>query len=178
MLTQPEALNKLLFKRYAMPIIAFTFDKLSAEKDKEALKEHKGKNIELRHNISIKDVKEEELNIGSTPQKILRFDFEFGIKYQPNIGSVDILGHILYSDSNIKEILKEWGNEKDITDNNLKANLINSIFQKSNLKAISLIQEVNLPLHFPLPRLVPPSKANPSPAGAHPRKESPADYIA
>ena len=160
-----------------MPIIAFTFDKLSAEKNKEALKKEKGNNIDIRHNISIKDVQEEELNIGNQKQNILRFDFEFNIKYQPNIGSVDLLGHLLYTDKNIKEIIKEWNKEKDITNNDLKANLINSIFQKSNLKAISLIQEVNLPLHFPLPKLVPPDKSNPLPAGDHPKKESPADYI-
>jgi len=140
-----------------MPVIGFTFDKLNVEKNRKALERHKGKEIGVRYNIAIKDVKEEDLEL-EQKQKILRFDFQFDIIYQPDIGAVNVLGHILYSDKDIKNILKQWDKNKDITDNSLKARLINSIFQKSNLKAISLIQEVGLPLHFPLPKIAPPEQ--------------------
>src|SRR3989344_7039400 len=140
-----------------MAILGFTFDKLSVEKDRKLMEKEKPENLEVRYNIAIKGIKEEELKL-QEKQKILRFDFEFSIIYTPKIGSVELLGHILYSDKNNKKILDSWDKEKDVTDNNLKAQLLNAIFQKSNLKAISLIQEVNLPLHFPLPRLVPPDQ--------------------
>jgi len=140
-----------------MAILGFTFSKLTAEKDREASIKEASQNIQVRYNIIIKNIAEEELKFQER-QKVLRLDFEFSILYQPKIGTVELFGNLLYADSNMKKILDSWKKEKDITDNNLKAQIINAIFQKANLKAITLIQEVNLPLQFPLPKLIPPEQ--------------------
>ncbi|HLC57888.1 MAG TPA: hypothetical protein VJH95_04915 [Candidatus Nanoarchaeia archaeon] len=140
-----------------MAILGLTFDKITIEKDRKLIEQTQSKNIQVNYNIAIKNLEEDELKL-QVQQKILRFDFTFSIIYNPKIGVVELLGHLLYVDPNHKKILEAWKKDQDITDNQLKAHLLNAIFQRANLKAISLIQEVNLPLHFPLPRLIPPGQ--------------------
>src|SRR3989338_761912 len=140
-----------------MAILGLTFDKIQVEKDRTILEAARNKNIQVNYNIAIKNLEEEELKL-QDKQKVLRFDFAFSILYTPKIGTLELLGHLLYTDTNHKKILDAWKKTQDITDNQLKAQLLNAIFQKANLKAISLTQEINLPLHFPLPRIIPPEQ--------------------
>lgn len=140
-----------------MAILGLTFDKLLAEKLPAIIKAQHNKNIETKFNIVIKKIEEDELNF-QEKQKVLRVDFEFAIAYNPKIGAVELLGHLLYTDPNIKKILDVWKKEQEIKDNQVKAEIINAIFHKANLKALTLIQEVNLPPHIPLPKLLPPEQ--------------------
>ena len=140
-----------------MAIIGLTFDRINVEKDRVVLESVKNKNIQINYNIAIKNVEEDELRM-QEKQKVLRFDFTFAIIYTPKLGTLELNGHLLYTDTNHKKILDSWKKHQDITDTHLKAQLLNTIFQKANLKAIALTQEVNLPLHFPLPQIIPPDQ--------------------
>ena len=137
-----------------MPIVGFNFDKTSAER-KAPIK----KGMKATHNITIEDVKEEQLNLGENTKKSgLKFSFEYIVDYQPNIGEVIIKGHILYLDDEkkVKEIASKWKKEKKM-DSDITAQLINTAIIKSTIKALSLSQDLNLPPHLPIPTVVKPS---------------------
>ena len=74
-----------------MTIVGFNFTKLNTEK-------HGGiqGRIKVANNVNIKEVDETDLNLGSSQQKGLRFQFQFTSKYEPDIGSITIEGNVLY----------------------------------------------------------------------------------
>jgi len=138
-----------------MTIVGFNYEKLSVEKKEEEVK--KGSDFKVTYNVSIKDMQDYEIKL-QDKQKALKFTFEFSIKYTPQIGSLDMGGSIIYTEdkNKIKEIKEHWEEKKDVPDE-IKAQLINLIFRRSNIKALLLAQEVNLPPHIPMPKIVPPS---------------------
>lgn len=138
-----------------MTIVGFNYDKLNVERKEEEAK--KGSDIRVTYNVSIKDMQDYELKL-QDKQKALKFVFAFSIKYTPEIGTLDMGGSIIYTEDKdkIKEIKKHWEDKKDVPDD-LKSQLINVVFRRSNIKALLLSQEVNLPPHIPMPKIVPPT---------------------
>jgi len=135
-----------------MPIVGFNFDKTSAEKTSQVKK-----GMRAAHNIIISSITKEDINLGKDIKKPgLKFSFEYEVKYEPGIGEVMILGHILYLDEEkkIKEILSKWSKKKTI-DPTLSAQLINTAIVKSAIKALSLSQDINLPPHLHIPTIQP-----------------------
>src|SRR3989338_1765305 len=132
-----------------MPFIGFNFDKISAERSLEELKG----NVNVKHNLNIIDLNQEEVNLDKK-QEVLKFTFEFLLKYEPNLGSVKIQGHLLFLENpkRMKEILQEWKKNKKIPQDIMRS-LFNTILAKANIKALQLTQDINLPPHIPMPRL-------------------------
>jgi len=137
-----------------MPIVGFQFDKVSANKSGTV----KGK-IDIAHNINIKDVKQEELTLDKK-QNVLRFTFEFKVDYKPNLGDISLEGHLLYLDTpeKIKELGDAWKKNKKLPDD-ITTNVINMVLTKSNVKALILSQDVNLPPQIQLPKAMPPKQS-------------------
>ncbi len=140
-----------------MPIIGFNYDKILVER-----KGNIKRPLNIHTDVSIKDVEEEKIPLGKT-EDILKFNFEFNVKYD-EIGQLVFNGHILYLEDPKKtaEIMKEWKKSKQI-ETSLMSELINTILQRCNIKALTVSQDVNLPPHLKLPKLVAP--------------KSPKDYI-
>jgi len=139
-----------------MAILGFGYDKLAVEKNEEII--GKGGDFKITYNVSLKNMKDFDLK---TPDKqdALRFNFEFAVKYDPEIGTLSMAGNIVYSETpdKIKIIKEHWKKNKDVPDD-IKAELINVVFRRSNIKALALAQEVNLPPHISMPKLIPPDK--------------------
>tara|TARA_Y100000310_G_C20626064_1_gene785953 strand:+ start:899 stop:1342 length:444 start_codon:yes stop_codon:yes gene_type:complete len=135
-----------------MPIVGFNFDKTSAQKSAQVKK-----GMRVAHNMTINSIDKESINLGKDVTKPgLKFSFEYEVKYEPKIGEVIILGHLLYLDEEkkIKEILADWAKNKKI-EPTLTAQLINTAIVKSTIKALSLSQDINLPPHLPIPTINP-----------------------
>ena len=100
----------------------------------------------------------EKIPVKNTEQ-VLKFIFEFSLDYEPEIGKLQILGHILYLDDEkkIKDTLKAWKKNKEI-DQNLMQQILNAALYRCSIRALSLSQEVNLPPHIAIPTLQPMSK--------------------
>lgn len=133
-----------------MRIVGFNFTKISIEKKKEI--EPKDE-LKVNTDISIKELKEiKSLNL-KIKEEIIGVDYSFKVIYDPSIAIIDLEGKILFSSTSkeIKEILNEWKNKK--MPENFKVLLFNFILKKSNLKALELEEDLNLPLHFPMPSL-------------------------
>jgi hypothetical protein len=132
-----------------MPFIGFNFDKILAERKKDEV----NGNISVKHNLNILDLKEEEINLDKK-QEVLRFTFEFVLNYEPEQGFIKINGHLLFLDSpkKMKDIIQDWKKDKKIPPEIMQS-LFNTILAKSNIKALQLSQDINLPPHLPMPRL-------------------------
>ncbi len=132
-----------------MRIIGFNFTKISIEKLKEAseLKEQ----LKVNTKIDVPELKEVEAGILKTKEDIISAKFTYGVDYDPDFAKVEIEGRILITvePKIAKEILKQWKKKKMPDD--FRIFLFNIILKKSSLKALHLEEELNFPLHIPMP---------------------------
>ncbi len=136
-----------------MPMVGFVIEKINAEKTAKKIKG----NINVKTNIKIKNIEKQEIQVGEKKETILDFCFDFKVDYQPNIGKIEIVSHILYTDKPkvLEATLKEWKKKKKI-DQQLMTRLYNIILYRCSIKALALSQEVNLPPSLRLPTIKPP----------------------
>jgi len=136
-----------------MKIIGFNLNKISIEK-KEAFEGQ----LKINQNIDIKELIEDEIPIST--EKPLKITFNFIINYDPNLAKIEFEGNIIIipEKEQLKRFLESWKN-KQIPEQD-RTPLFNFIMAKCNVKALALEDELNLPLHIPMPRLDP-SKQEP-----------------
>ena len=130
-----------------MNIIAFGFNKISAEKKKQTFKD-----LEVATNIAIEDIKEDNVeNLSSN--KALRFEFTFSINYSPDIAIIEVKGFVigLTEKEEYAAILKNWKTKE--VNPGFRIPLTNFIMNKCNIKAIDLEEQLNIPLHIPFPQI-------------------------
>jgi len=132
-----------------MTVVSFNFTKIQAEK-KEA---GKGK-INISNNITIENVEEKDLALGTQKQKVLNFGFKFTSTYGPDIGNIKLNGNVLYSEDakKVKEILDGWKKDKKLPKDTM-TKVLNVVLNKSNIQALILSEHVNLPPPIPLPKV-------------------------
>lgn len=135
-----------------MPIVGFNLNQISAEKSNKIT----GK-LNIKNDLAIKGIEQEKIALEKS-EEILKFNFEYIINYEPNIGKIAITGNILYMDEpkKIKEILNDWKKQKKLS-KELAPRILNTILSKCNIKALNLSQDINLPPHIKMP-FVKPSK--------------------
>jgi len=133
-----------------MPIIGFQFDKIFGERTGSI----KGK-VDIQHSFNITDIKKEELNL-EKKQDVLKFDFNFNVIYKPDLGKISFEGHVLYLETpeKVKKIAEEWKKSKKMPEDIITP-VINMILTKSNVKALILSQDINLPPQIQLPKASP-----------------------
>ena|SRR3989344_2461549 len=136
-----------------MPIVGFSFDKIAVEKKNSI----KGK-INISSDIKIEGVEESKLSID---KPCLKINFNFDVKYEPNIGHIILGGHIFYLESadKIKTIVKDWKSTKKLPET-MSLDILNTILTKCNIESLILSEKINLPPQIPLTRMVP-KKAEP-----------------
>ena len=133
-----------------MKVIGFNFHKVSIEKLKD-----RGENLNIKTNIDISEIKKVESDILKTKEELIEAKFSYGIDYEPGYAKIDLKGRVLLSlDGNqAKEVLKEW--KKKQMPEKFRIFLFNVIIRKASLKSLNLEDELNLPLHLPIPTLKP-----------------------
>ncbi len=131
-----------------MKVLGFNFSKISVEKFP-----NKVENIKLNTSIDILDIMPVKSDMLKTKEELLGIKFSYSIKYNPDYAKIEFLGDILLSADPkiVKDIQKEWKDKKFPEEFQLF--VFNVILRKSNIKALELEDEMNLPLHFPLPSL-------------------------
>jgi len=132
-----------------MRIIGFNFTKISIEKLKESseLKEQ----LKINTKIDVPELTEVKSHILKTKEEIVGAKFIYGVNYNPDFAKVELEGRILIAvePKIAKDIFKQWKKKKMPEDFRLL--LFNVILKKSSLKALHLEEELNLPLHMPMP---------------------------
>ena len=132
-----------------MTIVGFNFNKIDVHRTKTS-----GGKINISNNVTIKDVTDTDLSLGSETQKAVRFEFEFISKYDPNIGKILLGGDVLFlaNKDKTKAILDDWKKNKKV-EKDLMSSVLNTVLTKSNVQALILSQEVNLPSPMPMPKV-------------------------
>lgn len=128
--------------------MGFNFDKISIERFLDNIVDMK-----ISTNIDISGINKLDSDILKTKEELLSVKFNYIIDYQKDIAKIELAGRILLTleSKQAKEVLKEWNNKK-ISDE-FRITLFNLIFRKANIKAIQLEDEMNLPIHIPLPKI-------------------------
>lgn len=128
--------------------MGFNFDKISIERFLDNIVDMK-----ISTNIDVSDITKLDSGILKTKEELLSVKFNYTIDYQDNIAKIELTGRILLvlEPKQAKEVLKQW-NDKKISDE-FRIPLFNLIFRKANIKAIQLEDEMNLPIHIPLPKI-------------------------
>ncbi|MEK6875406.1 MAG: hypothetical protein AABX30_01865 [Nanoarchaeota archaeon] len=136
-----------------MKIISFNLTKLSAERFSNL-----NEKLKINTNIDIFSIKNADVAILDEKENIVEIDFNYIIDYDPKIAIIDFKGKIWASlDKKQKKQLLDGWKDKKILDE-IRIPLLNFIFQKSNIRALQLEEELGLPLHLPMPRLSPNKK--------------------
>ena len=132
-----------------MTIVGFDFTKIDAEKKSPI----KGK-ISINNNVAIKNVEEQNLNLGKEKQNALKFQFEFTSTYDPGIGSITLGGDLIYmgEPKKVKEILDGWKKDKKLP-KDISAGVLNNVLTRCNVQALILSRDLNLPSPIPLPKV-------------------------
>jgi len=139
-----------------MTIVSFNFTSIQAEKKESS----KGK-ININNNVTIQKLEEKDLSLGNHKQKVLNFTFEFTSKYSPDIGLIKLIGNVLYMEDSkkVKSILDDWKKDKKIP-KDIMAKVLNTVLSKSNIQALILSDQINLPSPIPLPKVQTEPKAD------------------
>lgn len=136
-----------------MQIIGFNLTKVLVER-KEKLE---GK-LEVKQNIDISDVSKEKIPFSEG--EAVKITFNFTVTYDPDFAKLDLQGYliVIVDKEESKKFLKSWKDKK--LPDGVKVSLFNFIMNKCNIKALNLEDELNLPLHVPMPRINPNNQQN------------------
>ena len=131
-----------------MKVIGFNFTKLSAERLKETVED-----IKINTELDFPEIKETKSPFLKIKEELLEAKFEYKVNYEPGLAKVVIEGKVLFSvdEKTANEVLKQW--KKKNLPEDFRILLVNVVMRKSTLKALSLCDELNLPVHVPLPIL-------------------------
>ena len=131
-----------------MKVIGFNFSKISIEKLKGS-----AENLKINTEIEVPEIKEIKSNILKTKEELIEAKFAYIVKYEPGFAKVELEGRALLAvePKIAKDVLKQWKKKKLPED--FRILLFNVIMKKSALKALNLEDELNLPLHTPMPSL-------------------------
>ncbi|HOW37004.1 MAG TPA: hypothetical protein PLK34_02035 [Candidatus Pacearchaeota archaeon] len=131
-----------------MKIVGLTFKKISIEKLSD-----KTENLKVETKIDLSEISQVKADLFKTKDDFLGVKFSYIINYNPNYVKIEFKGDLLVSldQRQSREILKQWKEKK--IEEDFKIFVFNAILRKANLKAMELEDEMNLPLHIPLPAI-------------------------
>ena len=129
-----------------MKLAGFNFNKISIEKLSDKIE-----GLKINTNIDISEINPVKAGLFKTKEEFISIKFIYKVDYSPEIAKMALEGNIILAvESKIaKEVLKQWKSKKIPED--FRLSVFNVILKKSSLKALQLEDELNLPLHLPLP---------------------------
>lgn len=129
-----------------MRLAGFNFSKISVERLSES-----SNKIKINTKIDISKI--DKFSPPSFEKELLRAEFSYILDYSPDFAKIEFKGFVLFyaEQDEIKEILGDW-KKKKLSDN-FQTILFNIILRKTNIKALELEDELNLPFHINLPSL-------------------------
>ncbi len=129
-----------------MKIIGFNLTSIHVDR-----KEIIDQSVQITQNVDIKDLTEEDVPIAE--KKAFKLSFNLIVKYSDDFANLEMGGNILIMPDEAEEKkLREAWKEKKIPED-MRVPLFNFIMNKCNVKALHIEDEMNMPLHVPMPRL-------------------------
>lgn len=132
-----------------MKLMGFNFSKIDVEKQPI----ERPKDLKINTNIDISEIKNIKSDLLKTKEEIIATTFSYVVDYAPDYAKIGLGGTVLLAiePKLAKKITKEWKNKN--MPEEFRIVLFNIILAKSNVKALQLEEEMNLPYHIPMPSL-------------------------
>lgn len=132
-----------------MSVIGFNFNKISVER----LGSKSGK-LTISNNVGISEIVEAKVPFGNDKTKCVKVNFKFESKYEPKVAEISLEGDVLYmlpADA-AASLIDDWKAKKNLSSEAIQP-IMNAILSKSNVEALILSKELNLPSPIPLPKV-------------------------
>ncbi len=131
-----------------MRFAGLNFSKINIEK-----KENMTKDIKVDTKINVSDIKKTDVKDIQIKEDFIVAKFSYNIDYKPDFAKIIFEGDVLFTmnSKESKKILDEW--KKNKIEKDFQFLLFNIIIRKSNLKALQLEEDLNIPLHIPFPSI-------------------------
>ena len=153
-----------------MAMVGFSFTKINAERKNATGSQA----VKIESNAGVTGVI--EMPVIDQKKSVLKFEFTFNVKYEPNAGHITLSGEIvqIYDKDFGSKILEQWNKDKKVLPEVMR-DVFNTILSRSNVEAIIISRDMGLPSPIQLPRVdVKPkdkSKAEAAPAKAEKPKK-------
>jgi hypothetical protein len=130
-----------------MTTVGFVFTKIAAEK-----KTVSDQNIRIENNVGITSV--ELANIIDPKRSIVKFEFAFYCKYEPSVGIIELKGELveMFDKELATKIVDSWKKDKKLHPE-IMSRVLNTIMSRSNVEAILMSKELQLPPPVQLPKV-------------------------
>jgi hypothetical protein len=130
-----------------MAMVGFSFTKINAER-----RVANGQAINIESNAGIVGLT--ELPVIDPKKTVLKFEFSFIVKYEPNAGKIELGGEVveIYDKEFGSKILEHWTNEKKLHPE-VMTGVFNAVLAKSNIQAITISRDLGLPSPIQMPRV-------------------------
>lgn len=129
-----------------MTLVGLNFTKISAERMGSS------ENVRVESNVGINNIVEAKM---PDPKKtILKFQFSFTSKFEPNVGLIELKGELIemYDKDLGAKILEGWTKTKSLH-KDVAPRILNAILAKSNIEAILMSKELGLPSPVQMPKV-------------------------
>ncbi|MGV8171486.1 MAG: hypothetical protein ACP5OA_02210 [Candidatus Woesearchaeota archaeon] len=130
-----------------MAMVGFSFTKINAER-----KNAGGQAINIESNAGVTNIV--EMPVIDTKKTVLKFDFTFTVKYEPDAGSILLSGEVvhLYDKDFGSKVLEQWTKDKKILPEVMR-DIFNTVLSRSNVEAIILSRDMGLPSPIQMPKV-------------------------
>ncbi len=131
-----------------MRLIGFNFTKINIERFSD-----KTESLNIDTKINISEISSTQMDFFKINEELLAIKFTYFVNYAPDFAKIELKGNLILAiDAKMaKDILKQWKDKK--ISEEFRVVLFNIILKKSNIKALELEDEMNIPFHVPLPSL-------------------------
>lgn len=148
----PKALNIEFdsgFEGDYMAVISFSFTSIKAEHTKA-----EGGKIKVSNNVQITSVEPSDINFADTTKSGVKFEFEYKSSFEPKLGKIELKGNLifLHDADKVKSVLEVWKKDKKVIPD-VASEVINNVLNRSNVQALIMARDVNLPSPVPMPKM-------------------------
>jgi len=129
-----------------MTMVGLNFTKISGERFGSS------ENVRVESNVAITNIVESKM---PDPKKsILKFQFLFTAKFEPNIGLTELKGELIeiFDKELGVKIMDGWTKGKNLH-KDVAPRILNAILAKSNVEAILMSKELGLPSPIQMPKV-------------------------
>ena len=128
-------------------MVGFSFTKINAEK-----KSVVNQAVNIESNAGVTNVI--ELPSIDPKKSLLKFEFDFVVKYEPGAGRIDLSGEIIeiYDKEFGAKVVEHWAKDKKLHAEVMQE-VFNNLLAKSNMEAIILSKDMGLPSPIQMPRV-------------------------
>ena len=135
-----------------MAIVGFSFLRFDCKRKKSVKTSGK---LDVKHFMSVESVEKTDFKVGGIQNSnSLLIGFKFGVLYGEELGKVELLGEVVYTDTPeiIEETFKGYEQDKKLAQM-VQREVFRFVYTRSIVKVLALATDLHLPSPIPLPKI-------------------------